>query len=45
MTESREVGTATHAIQNPKEHGLISPRDDEIVELTPAAIRAVALLA
>jgi len=43
--DSREVETATQAIRNLREFGLFSDREDEIVEPTPAALRAVALLA
>lgn len=43
--DSREVETATQAIRNLREFGLISSRDDEIVELTQAALRACKLLA
>lgn len=43
--DSREVETATHAIRNLREIGLFSNRDDELVEPTPAAVRAVELLA
>jgi hypothetical protein len=43
--DSREVETATRAIRNLREFGLFSDREDEIVEPTPAALRAVALLA
>lgn len=42
--DSREVGTATHAIRSLRELGLLSDRDDEVVEPTPAALRACALL-
>jgi hypothetical protein len=42
--DSREVETATRAIRNLREFGLFSDRDDEIMEPTPAALRAVALL-
>jgi len=42
--DAREVGTATQAIRNLREFGLIADRDDEIVEPTPAALRACALL-
>ncbi len=43
--DSREVETATQAIRNLREFGLFSDRDDEIVEPTPAALRAFTLLA
>jgi hypothetical protein len=42
--DSREVETATRAIRNLREYGLFSDRDDEIVEPTRGALRAVALL-
>jgi hypothetical protein len=42
--DSREVRTAAHAISNLREFGLFRDRDDEIVEPTQAALRAVALL-
>jgi hypothetical protein len=43
--DRREVETAGQAIHNLREIGLFRDRDDEIVELTQAALRAVALLA
>lgn len=43
--DAREIETGTRAIRNLREFGLFFPRDDEIVEPTPAALRAVALLA
>jgi len=43
--DAREVRTATQAICNLREFGLFADRDDEIVEPTPAALRAVSLLA
>ena len=43
--DSRELETVAQAIRNLREFGLLRGRDDEIVELTPAALRAVALLA
>jgi hypothetical protein len=43
--DTREVETAAQAIRGLREFGLFSVRDDEIVEPTPAALRAVALLA
>lgn len=43
--DSREVGTAAQAIRNLSQSDLLHHRDDEIVELTRAALRAVALLA
>jgi len=42
--DAREVETAARAIQGLREFGLFSARDDEIVEPTPAALRACALL-
>ena len=42
--DSREVETVAQAIRTLREFGLVKDRDDEIVELTPAAIHAVALL-
>jgi len=42
--DAREVETATRAINNLREFGLFVARDDEIVEPTPAALRACALL-
>jgi hypothetical protein len=42
--DAREVETATQAIRNLREFGLFADRDDEIVEPTPAALRACALL-
>lgn len=43
--DSREVETASQAIRGLREFGLFRDRDDEIVEPTPAALRAYALLA
>lgn len=43
--DRREVETAAQAIRNLREFGLFRGRDDEIVEPTQAALRAVALLA
>ena len=43
--DGREVETAAEAIRNLREFGLFRLRDDEIVEPTPAALRAHALLA
>ena len=40
----REVETATRAILGLREFGLLAVRDDEMVEPTPAALRACALL-
>ncbi len=42
--DAREVETAGQAIRNLREFGLFADRDDEIVEPTPAALRACALL-
>jgi len=42
--DSREVEIAVQAIRNLRQSGLFHHRDDEIVEPTQAAIRAVALL-
>ncbi|HET8861723.1 MAG TPA: hypothetical protein VFM94_00555 [Solirubrobacterales bacterium] len=42
--DAREVETAGQAILGLREFGLFAVRDDEIVEPTSAAIRAVALL-
>jgi hypothetical protein len=42
--DQREVETLAQAIRNLREFGLFRNRDDEIVELTPAALRAAALL-
>lgn len=42
--DTREVETATQAILGLREFGLFADRDDEIVEPTPAALRACALL-
>lgn len=42
--DGREVETAAEAIRSLREFGLFKGRDDEIVEPTPAALRAVALL-
>jgi len=42
--DAREVGTAAQAIRGLREFGPFNVRDDEIVEPTPAALRAVALL-
>ncbi len=43
--DSRELETAAQAIRGLREFGLFKVRDDELVEPTPAALRAVALLA
>ncbi len=42
--DAREVDTAAQAIRGLREFGLFKDRDDEIVEPTPAGLRAVALL-
>ncbi len=42
--DAREVETATEAIRNLREFGLFANRDDEVIEPTQAALRAVALL-
>lgn len=42
--DPREVEAAAQAIRGLREFGLIGHRDDDIVELTPPALRAVALL-
>jgi uncharacterized protein (DUF849 family) len=42
--DTREVETAAQAIRNLREFSLFSKRDDEIVEPTPAALRAVSRL-
>jgi hypothetical protein len=42
--DTREIETAAKAIKGLREFGLFAPRDDEIVEPTPAALRACALL-
>jgi hypothetical protein len=39
--DAKEMETATQAIRNLREIGLFVDRDDEIVEPTPAACRAV----
>jgi hypothetical protein len=41
--DSREVKTAMRAICNLREFGLFQRREDEVVEPTPAALRAIAL--
>jgi hypothetical protein len=43
--DAREVETAAQAIRGLREFGLFADRDDEIVQPTPAALRACALLA
>jgi hypothetical protein len=42
--DTREVETAAQAIRNLREFGLFVGREDEIVQPTPAALRACALL-
>lgn len=42
--DSREVETMAQAIRGLREFGLFANREDEIVEPTPAGLRAVALL-
>lgn len=42
--DKREVDTARRAIMGLREFDLATPREDGIVELTPAGLRAVALL-
>ncbi|HET6570919.1 MAG TPA: hypothetical protein VFG58_05465 [Solirubrobacterales bacterium] len=42
--DAREVETVARAIRNLREFGLLADRDDEVVEPTPAALRACALL-
>ena len=42
--DDKEMATGMHAIQNLREFGLLAARDDELVEPTPPALRAVALL-
>ncbi|HMJ71927.1 MAG TPA: hypothetical protein VK471_01035 [Solirubrobacterales bacterium] len=43
--DGKEVETAAHAVRNLREFGLFSDRDDDVVEPTPAALHAFALLA
>lgn len=43
--DQREVDTAVQAIGNLREFGLVCVREDDVVVPTPAALRAVALLA
>jgi hypothetical protein len=43
--DTREMATGLQALRNLREFGLFADRDDEIVEPTPAALRAVKLLA
>lgn len=42
--DSREIDTAARAIRNLQEVGLFKDREDEVVQPTPAAIRACTLL-
>lgn len=42
--DAREIETGVQAIRNLREFGLFADRKDEIVEPTPAALRAVARL-
>ncbi len=42
--DAREVETAAQAIRGLREFGLFANREDEIVQPTPAGLRAVALL-
>jgi len=42
--DTQEIETGVHAIHNLREFGLFADRDDEIVEPTPAALRACVLL-
>lgn len=44
LDDEREIETAVQAIRNLQEFGLFRARDDEIVEPTQAALRAVTLL-
>lgn len=41
--DAREIETGVQAIRNLREFGLFADRDDEIVQPTPAALRACAL--
>jgi hypothetical protein len=43
LTDAREVETASRAIHNLREYGLLTPRDDGKVVPTPAGLHAVAL--
>jgi hypothetical protein len=43
--DSRELETAAQAIRGLREFGLFKVQEDEIVEPTPAALRAASLLA
>ena len=42
--DRREIETGVQAIRSLREVGLFTHRDDELVEPTPAAVRAVKLL-
>lgn len=42
--DTREIETGVQAIRNLREFGLFADRDNEIVQSTPAALRACALL-
>ena len=42
--DEREIETGVQAIRSLREVGLFTHRDDELVEPTPAAVRAVKLL-
>lgn len=42
--DDKEVGTLARAISNLREFGLFTDRNDEIVELTSAVLRAIARL-
>jgi hypothetical protein len=42
--DAREVEIGVQAVRNLREFGLFANREDEIVEPTPAALRACALL-
>lgn len=42
--DAKEIETGAQAIQGLREFGLFADREDEIVQPTPAALRACALL-
>jgi hypothetical protein len=42
--DAREIEAGVQAIRNLREFGLFANRDDEVVQPTPAALRACALL-
>ncbi|MEX2448942.1 MAG: hypothetical protein WD404_09410 [Solirubrobacterales bacterium] len=42
--DEREIETATRAIGDLRDSGLLTPRADEIAEPTPATLRTAALL-